>query len=163
MKKLLILSAFFLPACVEQNYSSQHEKVNETNIETLVDTTYKHPEAKKVGDTMPSNLGEKVSYTFTYALNSMTGEVKESGLTIGYDMDGDKNTVEYEFVRRVCDFGIDEEIYAVYDVPNKLLYVSATRNNHIDLILEGVNSRRRFLTMIPTKCEENEAKKGLKA
>lgn len=160
MKKLLsllALSALSLQADTEPNYSQI--KAQGAEVETLVEIIYEHPEAKEVGDHMPQPIGEKVSYTFTYVLNAMTGEVKESGLIIGYDKDGDK-IPEYEFVGRVCDFYRSVKTYAVYDVPHKKLYIDYSRNRYIDSI-EDIDSLGGVWTMIPM-CGENEAKKSWK-
>ena len=157
MKKLLPLLALFLQTDAEPD---SQIKAQAEKTETLVETVYRHPGAKKVGDLMPIPFGEKVSYTITYRLNKRTREIRKVGLIIGYDRNGDE-IPEYEFIRRFCDIGSSVETYAVFDVPHKLLYINSSRNNKIDSIVEGIYSIEGVWPMIPI-CEENKAKKSLR-
>ena len=154
MKKLLPLLALFLQADTTPSYSQIKAQAEKT--ETLVEKIYKHPKARKVGDLMPMPFGEKVSYTITYGLNRRTGEIRKVGLITGYDRDRDEDrTAEYEFINRRCDFQKEVKTYAVYDVPNKLLYIDSSLNNNIDLIAEGVYSIKDVWPMIPMCEQEN--------
>jgi hypothetical protein len=152
MKKLsLLLLALFSQANVSC-YSNQQVKVQgeETeNIEAIVETTYKHPRAKKVGELMPQPKGKIVSYTITSAIDMTTWEMKKVGAIFGFDRDGDKETVEYGFIRRFCGDNRDLETYAVLDVPHKLLYTDSSRNNHIDAVVEGIYSLKDVWPMTP--------------
>ena len=71
MKKSLLILALSLQ--VNVSCSDPQERVQRENIETNIETTYNHQEAKEVGDLMPRPLGEQVSYTFTYSLDQRTG------------------------------------------------------------------------------------------
>ena len=138
MKKLLPLLLTFSALSMQAN---SHEldiiHLHGASIENFVETVYKHPKARKVGDLIPIPFGEKVSYTITYRLNKRTREIRKVGLIIGYDRNGDE-IPEYEFIRRFCDIGSSVETYAVFDVPHKLLYINSSRNNKIDSIAKGI-------------------------
>lgn len=161
MKKTLLLLALSLQANAQQDYSPPQIKTQGADIETLVETTYKHPEPRKVGDLMPQPEGEIIAYTFMSAINIITGEIRKLGVAIDYDRNED-NIPEYKFIRRFCDAGRDVITYAVYDVPYDLLYIDSSRNNRIDSILGGNPLERFIIPGIPAKCEENEIKKSLK-
>jgi len=134
MKKLLLLLALSLQADSEPN----------------VETPYKHPEPREIGDSMPTPSGENVSYTVTYGLNRKAGKIKKVGTIFGYDINGD-NIPEYEFIRRSCD----SHNYAVYDSSHELLYLDSSRDKHIDSIVEDMNSIKKVWAMIPM-CEQKK-------
>ncbi|MCH8945650.1 MAG: hypothetical protein IIA85_01890 [Nanoarchaeota archaeon] len=158
MKKSLLILALALQT--NTIYSDPQVKVQEEGIETLIETTYKHPRARKVGDLMPRPQGEIVSYTFTSGLNIIARETRKVGLITGYDRDGDF-IPEYRFINRHCNphmkvkSHMEVKTYAVLDVPHKLLYIDYSRDNHIDSIVEGVYSLKGVWYIIP-KCEQEK-------
>ena len=164
MKKLLqLLTLSALSMQANASCSDPQVKVQREGIETLIETTYKHPVAKKVGELMPQPTGEKVFYTITYSLNRITREIKKVGLIIGFDRDGDKYRIaEYEFIKRHCDSHMEVKTYAVYDVPHKLLYIDSFGNEHINLVVEYKDLPLGQIWPLIPRCGENETKKGLR-
>jgi len=155
-KSLFLLLTLPLQISVESCHPDQQEKVHGTDIETIIETPYKHPEAKKVGDLMPIiPFGKEVSYNFTYGFDRRTGKVINGGLIVGYDKDGDK-IPEYEFVGRSCDFHKDIITYAVLDVPNGTLYVDSSRDGRIDLIVEDIDSLEGKVWPMMQTCEQEK-------
>lgn len=157
MKKSLMLLALSLHLFSEKGYSIPQERVEGADIEILApDIPYEHPKSKDIGDRMPFEIGRIIYFIDMYLRNKRTGAMRPGGIITGYDLDGDK-TAEYEFLRRDCDIEKGNKVYAVLDVPHKLFYIDSTRNNHIDLIVEGIETLGgKTLPMIPVKCLENE-------
>lgn len=158
MKKSLIILALALQTNASYSDPQIKTQAKETeNIETVVETTYKHPKARKVRDLMPQPEGEIVSRTIMTAINKITGEIKNLGLSIDYDRnpEDEKNIPEYKFIRRFCDVGRDVITYAVLDIPNNKLYVDSSRNRYIDLILEGNALEIFIIPGIPVECEQD--------
>ena len=154
MKKSLLILALALQT--NASYSDQQVKVQEESIETLVETTYKHPRARKVGELMPQPIGERVSLMDMFRLNKITGARKMMGIVLGFDRNGDY-IPEYEFMNRFCDSKSGVKTYAVYDIPNKKLYIDSSRNKHIDSIVEGIdNLENKRFPMIPIKCKKEK-------
>ena len=153
MKKTLLLLALSLQANAQQIYSPPQIKIQGAYVENLVETVYKHPRAKKVGDLMPQPRGNGITVLDMYRKNIKTGDEKIIGVIYGYDLNGDK-IIEYEFFDRDCDVDSEVKTYAVYDAPNKKLYIDSSRNKHIDSIVEINSILGATLPMIPARCEE---------
>lgn len=166
MKKLLpllALSALSLQIYSAQNDSDKHEKVHETNIETLVET-YKHPEAKKVGERMPQPEGGKVISSVPIpSLNIKKNEL--IGFVILYDLDGDEDA-EYGFMKRYCNSRLEVETYVAIDVSNRKIYIDSSGDKNIDYVLEINSIEKDFEYIIPICKKEKPlmpSKKNIKA
>lgn len=152
-KTLLTLLALSFPS-VDYAHVTKDSHVHGANIERFA--PYRHSEAKKEGNLMPRPIGKFITVTDLYIKNSkgVEGVLEDFGKVYGFDRnpEDEKNKAEYEYIVRACDKYKNVKIYAVYDVPNKLLYVDSTRDGWINSITKLDMILGVELPMIPIKC-----------
>ena len=158
MKKTLsLLLALSFPS-IDYAHESNKTHTHGADIENVA--PYKHPRAKKVGDFMPQPIGKPIKVIDLYVNNSegIEGAVRDAGKIYGFDRnpEDEKNIAEYEYIARICDEDKKVMVYAVYDVPHKLLYVDSNRDRYIDSVVDGIDFiLDATLPMIPTRCEDD--------
>jgi len=150
---LLVLS---LQANAEPSYSNIHEEAPSANIETPAEIIYKHPKVKSIGEQMPLDIGKKVTWMGLTSNDPLTLESEPSGIIFGYDRNRD-GIPEYQFIRRFCDFHKEVKTYAIFDVPNRTLYVDFDLDGDIDSIVNLDSLEDAILPMIPVGCEQEKA------